>query len=94
MRSRGPGALEGGEAPSSPKFKGSDRFGVSPRFLLVIFLICGVITWVLFGYNQRAMAELLRGKPKGRKYLEEEKLHDYQSQADITCMLYLVVAQE
>ena len=43
---------------------------------------------MLFGYNQRAMAELLRGKPKGRKYLEEEKLHDYQSQADIT--LYVI----
>ncbi len=86
MRLRGPGALDGGEAPLSPKLKGSGHFGVSPRFMLVIFFIFGVITWALFSYDQRAMAELLRGRPKGRKYLEAEKFLD--SQGDIN--LYVI----
>ena len=89
MRLRGPGALEGGESPGSPKDRRTGQFGVSPRFLLFIFLVCGVITWALFSYDQRAMAELLRGTPRGRKYLEaENQFHTQDAGKDVN--LYVI----
>ena len=93
MRLRGPGAGDYNEeeATLEDRPKGSNQY-ISPRFMLFIFLVCGVITWALLSYDQRAMAELLRGKPRGRKYLESDPelawLVEREKAKDIT--LYVI----
>ena len=53
-----------------PKFrKGASSRYYSPQIFFLCFIATGIVCWGLFSYNQRGMAELLRGQPQGRKYL-------------------------
>jgi hypothetical protein len=68
------GVLEAPQHRGERGKRGGGKTGTryySPQLFLVIFLAAGFVFWGLFSYDQRRIVQFFRGKPKGRKYLEE-----------------------
>lgn len=77
MRNRG-----GEQIQEKPKTQGSNDDAVnryySPQIFALLFFALGIVCWSLFSYSPRSVAKLIRGEPRGRKYLNTEKgkVHD------------------